>query len=146
MSIRELEQIITKLEKSKGMKAGACKCTKGGRRKRGGELQENEQVGSGLSGGSEGQPDDFSGSGLTAGSILGYDGSGIVGAGKKRGRKKKQCGGDILGMDGSGIVGAGKKSVPPQLQAWLSHVSQVKSKHPNEPYKKILQIAKQSYK
>ncbi len=146
MSIRELEQIITKLEKSKGMKAGACKCTKGGRRKRGGELVEAEQVGSGLSGG---EILGMDGSGLSGGEILGMDGSGLTGAGKgKRGRKKKQCGGvsDFSGeSQGSGLTGAGKKAVPPQLKAWLSHVQSVKAQHPGIPYKEVLRKAKESY-
>lgn len=145
MSIRELENIITKLEKTKGMKAGACKCTKAGRRKkRGGEILEAGVI----TGAGEGQPEDFSGSGLEGGEVLGMDGSGIVtGAGKKKGRKKK-CGGEIQDMSGSGVTG-GRTSggaVPAQLQNWLAHVKAVRAKNPGVAYKQILQMAKQSYK
>lgn len=39
-----------------------------------------------------------------------------------------------------------KGTTPPQLKAWLSHVSSVKLKNPNMKYKDILALAKQTYK
>jgi len=145
MSLRELETIITKLEQTKGKKGGACKCTKGGRSKKksGGELLQTEQGGI-LSGG---EIVGMDGSGLTGGEILDISGSGLEGGKGKRGRKKK-CGGEIQQFDG-GIVSGGMTTgagVPKQLQGWLAHVKQVRAKHPNTPYKEILQLAKQSYK
>jgi len=36
--------------------------------------------------------------------------------------------------------------IPTQLQKWMNHIQQVKSKHPNMKYKDILILAKKSYK
>lgn len=148
MSIRELEELITKLEKTKEKtkSGGACKGAGKGRKKKqchcAGELLDNDASGSGLSGGTI---QDFSGSGLTGGEIQDFSGQGLTG-GKKRGRKKKTGGNvsDFAGESEGGILSGG--AVPKQLQGWLSHVKATKEKHPGVAYKEILQIAKKSYK
>lgn len=39
-----------------------------------------------------------------------------------------------------------KNTIPPQLLSWHSHLAFMRDKHPNVPYKELLQMASENYK
>lgn len=115
------------------------------------------------------------GGGLLGGNWLGIDGGGLLGgnwqgmeggnwqgmeggvAKRKRGRppKQKQQGGawtefntpHEIRIDPTEKKGSirGHGQVPSQLKKWHEHVKATREKHPNVPYRELLQIAKKNY-
>ena len=92
------------------------------------------------------------------GTIQDFTGSGLTG-GRRHYRKRKIHAGTIQNFTGEGLTGGRRRrtykkhtarkrggAVPSHLNAWTSHVQDVRHSYPELSFKEALQVAKKSYR
>ena len=95
-----------------------------------------------------------------AGAIQDFTGSGLTGGRRHYTRRRRSIhAGTIQDFTGEGLTGGRRRrrtykkhtsrkggAVPAHLNAWTSHVQDVRHAHPNLSFKEALQVAKKSYR